>query len=258
MSRRTHSSSDAGQQYSASALIFVDNRQLTCRLIKISAIAVQLYAAEDLPAGTYVRLNLTLPGVDKVLDVDGVISSRGKQSGHLVLGVTFFDPPVEFTRLVGTFIGWLQRDRARREAAKARRSARTLSDTASATPEERRRRSRTSGQYVAVPPSVAARSLDQRMTGPSFPRVSTEELRAVASHKTRVDTDRLRAVGSGRTTGSSRTEEERLRLKEAVEARWRRRQQDTRVRKELRQIYRDALEDLTREPGTDPGSKKER
>ena len=42
------------------------------------------------------------------------------------------------------------------------------------------------------------------------------------------------------------------------EARGRRRQQDTRVRKELRQIYRDALEDLTREPGTDPGSKKER
>lgn len=138
------------QQYEAEALIYAGNRQFTCRLINIAASGVLLYSPEEVVRGTFIRLNLTLPGLDQVLDIDGVVARVGQKDRYIVLGVKFLDPSPEFTSVLGTFVKWL---------------------------EERRNKKDAPPRNGNVPPSKAAPKLARSTTGPHFPRVTTSDLR---------------------------------------------------------------------------------
>ena len=223
------------QEYSAAAILHAGNDQYTCRLINVASSGLLLYAPRDLPKGTFLRLNLTLPGVEEVLDVDGVVVRRGHKEGHPVLGIKFFEPSPEFTATLVAFIRWLHDQKERRTEQKRQEQVRPARPARESLDHPAQRPRPSSGEYAFPPRSRAEHLLAQRMTGPHFPRVGTSDLRKA------VETG---APAQGQPEGPEK------RLKQKVEERWRRRDQETQSRKELREIYRQALRELERDPTT--------
>lgn len=225
------------QEYSSGAVLFAGNRQLTCRLINIAASGVLLYAADELSRGTFLRINLTLPGVDQVLDVDGVVARTGTREGHILLGIRFLSRSEEFKTLLATFLKWAAEKRekkARRKVATEKRSKVPTSGSA-------RPRPAPTGAHPARPLSRAEQLLERQTTGPHFPRVSTARLTARVPTLTPPNGPVSRA--------------EQQRNKAQVEERWRQREREARKQKKLRSLYRDALQELERETTTRLGTR---
>ncbi len=196
---------EQGQHYSTGAVVYAGNSQYTCRLLKISPTGTRLLAPCGLPRGTFIRINLTLPGVARVLDVDGVVAQAGREQGHIMLSVQFLNASQEFTITLATFLKWLG-ERRQSMAREGKKGA------------------------AEVPRSSAEAELERTTTGPHFPRVSTAELR-----KSLI----------ARAGKKAMSREQRQRLREEVEARWARHEHATRERKKLNELYRSALRELS-------------
>lgn len=215
------------QQYSATALIFAGSMQFTCRIINIGSSGVLLYTPEEVPRGTFLRINLTLPGIDQVLDVDGVVSRVGKKREHIIIGVKFFEPNAAFTATVAAFVEWLEEKRV--ETAGEELTPTPVMDPTPAPAEIP-----TGTWHVAVVPTTRAEeNLARRTTGPHYPRVTTAELEAVSNPD---------------ATPPSRTPQEIARLKAMAEERWKQWEEETQARKELNEKYRQALRELEEDP----------
>ena len=61
--------------YTTEAIVFFNSNQFTCRAMDISTTGLLLVAPTDIPVGRFVRMNISLPGLDEVMDVDGEITT---------------------------------------------------------------------------------------------------------------------------------------------------------------------------------------
>ena len=103
------------QPYSSTAVIYSGNDQITCRIINISESGVLLYAPKKQRRGAFLRMNLTLPGVERVLDVDGVVSREGERKGQYALAIKFYQPTGEFKIVLATFLCWYKEQRNKKK-----------------------------------------------------------------------------------------------------------------------------------------------
>jgi hypothetical protein len=158
--------SDQRTGYSASALVFIANQRYSC-VLNLAPTGLLLIPPLREKPGVFVRLNLTLPALDEVIDVDGVIAREGKARGHYAWGIEFVDAPERVKQLIRTYINW------------ARDNAAALQN-----PNNK------------LPSSKAQREIDDKATGPAYRAVDTGTYRAVAadagdntSEETRIGAD---------------------------------------------------------------------
>lgn len=64
----------ARQAAAGEALVYLNSAQFTCRAVNISAKELLLIPSVSAPIGTYLRMNVSLPGFEELLDVDGLIT----------------------------------------------------------------------------------------------------------------------------------------------------------------------------------------
>lgn len=234
------------ERYSAMAIAFVGNKQFTCRIADISQTGVLLYAPVEQPPGAFMRLNLCLPAVSEVIDVDGVLVRVTAIKDHPAWGIKFFEPSPEVPALIGGFLTWLEHQKTRvglggdtkltvsippspAEEIMARSATGPhlpVGGPRSARPPSGERASVTSPPASASPPERRPASVSpperRPATGPHFPR-----------------------VGSGEFSSTEQSNDRRL--KAEIEARWKAREEAIRASKELRKIYKDALKDIKKE-----------
>jgi len=56
--------------------------------------------------GTFLRLNISLPGLDKVLDVDAFVMREGEKDGYYVWGVQLHELSPRAEALINTYVEW--------------------------------------------------------------------------------------------------------------------------------------------------------
>jgi len=108
------------KRHRARALISKGDRHHTCRIANIAVPGVLLIAAEEWPERTFVRIKLTLPGVEDVPEVNGEITRVDHDGPHVILGIKFFRPTSRFTEILTTFVGTLKLDHEKEKSGKGR------------------------------------------------------------------------------------------------------------------------------------------
>ena len=108
------------QRQRARALINKGNRHHTCRIANIAVPGVLLLASEEWPESTFVRLKLTLPGVEDVPEVNGEIMRVDHDGPHVILGIKFFRPTSRFTEILTAYVGSLKREHEKEKSGKGR------------------------------------------------------------------------------------------------------------------------------------------
>ena len=196
--------------YSATALVFVANERYTCVVLNISPTGLLVIPPLREKPGVFVRLNLTLPALDEVIDVDGVIIREGEARGHYAWGIEFVDPPEHVQKVIRTYIRWAteNRDALRR-------------------PEHK------------LPSSKAQSAINDKSTGPAYPAIDVAQAKAKGAKRspTLSKSARLRGLGSatGQGARSSESESKGRRSSDAG---------SSFQAAELRKLYRDALKEV--------------
>ncbi|MBW2735583.1 MAG: PilZ domain-containing protein [Deltaproteobacteria bacterium] len=92
--------------YSATAVVYVANEQLVCRAIDISTSGMLIIPPTRRERGSFLRVNLSLPSFDEVLDVDAIVVREAEVNGRYAWGVAFHDPDERVVQLLGAFVQW--------------------------------------------------------------------------------------------------------------------------------------------------------
>ncbi|MCA9664424.1 MAG: PilZ domain-containing protein [Myxococcales bacterium] len=159
-------------EHSATALVYVGNDTHLCHILNLGPRGLLVAPPVHHAPGAFVRLNLTLPALDEVIDVDGVIVREGEARGFYAWGIELVDPPARVLEVIRTYIRW-----ARDNAAALREPQNKL------------------------PSSRAEEQLENKATGPAYPRVvreAREHERRQARQRRRLD---ALLGASGRATG---------------------------------------------------------
>jgi len=93
--------------YSADACVYFGNKKLPCRISDVSLRGALIHPPLPAPSGTYIRLHMTLPGLDESVDVGAVI--RRKHEGGTSCGVEFMEISERAEALLGTFVNTVLR-----------------------------------------------------------------------------------------------------------------------------------------------------
>ena len=149
-------------EHMATALLFVASEQFTCRILNLGTGGVLLIPPTRRPPGMFVRLNLSLPAFDELIDLDGVITRAGEERGHYTWSVEFINAPAREIELIRTFIRW-----AKDNAEALRRPQNKLPSSEA---QRQIEKSVTGPAHPAVRTTPAAR---REGTGPGHPRVGT-------------------------------------------------------------------------------------
>lgn len=157
--------------------MYVGNQQFTARVVNVSAQGVLIVPPVDQPRGAFIRINLTLPALDRVIDVDGVVTREADVDGYRAWGVQFHEPSAEARALLETFVRWVSA-RHESESATPRTAVPTTTGVAAAAGPSRKaevtRPSKTgstaekggAGSNARV--STSSPSLAARATGPQL------------------------------------------------------------------------------------------
>ena len=194
--------------YAGEALVSFQNEQFTCRAVDIGVNSLILIPPSRATVGVYARMNLSLPGLDEVIDVDGIVTRETKADGYYAVEVRFHDSSRRAAALLATFVRW----------------------------RESRQRAGTGLHRLSTSPGMAA--VRRRGTGPNLdaiPKSATQELI--------VDPD----VGRYTYTRPLTPEEQQQSSSYQPAPQARRYPPQARDSAELRQLYREALEDLKRD-----------
>ena len=92
--------------YPAEATVFVGSRQLTCRVVNLSADGVLIIPPNPIKPNQFVRLNISLPYLEEVLDLDGVVTRETRHEDDYGVVVQFHELPVASETLIRTFVRW--------------------------------------------------------------------------------------------------------------------------------------------------------
>ncbi len=139
----------AAKDYSATAVVFVGNKQFVCRATSLSASGVLLFPRTRCPKGTFLRVNLCLPGFSDLLDLDCVVERETSAKGYYAWRVTFHEPSETERTLIQTYAAW-----------NAYRKLRKTQEVRS--------------------PTASHPTIRRRMTGPDLPRIKTGMYPAVS------------------------------------------------------------------------------
>jgi len=164
-----------------------------------------------------VRLNLTLPALDEVIDVDGVIAREGQARGYYAWGIELVDPPARVVELIRTYIRW------------AKENAEALQQP-----------------HNKLPSSKAEEAIEAKATGPAYPAVLRKE--RDHARRRREQQARIEAL----TGASARATGEGPGPRRAPGAKLSRSSLDAGASfqaAELRKLYRDALSEVGEEGG---------
>lgn len=138
---------DPVSEYTATAIVFAGNSQFHCRASALSVSGVVLFPQVRAGRGTYLRINLCLPGFQDLLDLDAVILRETERNGYYAWRVKFHEASATNETLIRTFVSWdIQR---------------------------KLRRARGEAQVPGRPPTAMHQAIQRRMTGPHLPRVKT-------------------------------------------------------------------------------------
>lgn len=104
--------------YSITAVVYLRDERFTARVLNLSASGLLIIPPVDAAPGTLVRLNLTLPGLDQIIDVQGVVAREELVEGYRAWGVEFHGTARETAGLLETYVEWA-RERQLAEEARA-------------------------------------------------------------------------------------------------------------------------------------------
>ena len=121
--------------FKAKASVFFNNNNYTCNIINLSRKGALLTSPVDADPGNYLRLNLRLPGLDDLIDLDAVVV---RQSGNEKdnWAVSFCQVSERAGNQLDEYISGILVEHARKQAQKAE----ARSEEARAKAEQRKRR----------------------------------------------------------------------------------------------------------------------
>jgi hypothetical protein len=95
--------------YSGEALVSMENEQFTCRAVEIGVNGLVLIPPVRSGIGRFARMNLSLPGLDEVIDVDGIVVRETKADGYYALEMRFHEPSKRASALLAVFVRWVEK-----------------------------------------------------------------------------------------------------------------------------------------------------
>ena len=100
--------------FHAHAYVFCHNRKHICQIINMSSRGALLTPPIHVANGTFIRLNLKLPQLDELIDVDAVVIRDAKVGQAHAWGVSFVNVSERTDRLMRTFVDWVIRQNTER------------------------------------------------------------------------------------------------------------------------------------------------
>jgi hypothetical protein len=217
MGKKSQKRSAPRTRYSSTAIVFLANKQYTCRVTNLSTQGALMVSPIHAPPNTYLRINISLPGLDQILDLDGIVTRETQVKGYYAWGVKFHQPSSEATALIETFQKWVSDEQKKINHEFERPLTKSRPPTVSR-------------PRPHLPSSDGLKTIQSRVTGPTYPRVSDRALK------------------------SREEQRQPARTLEDVEARWRQREEEQKAKRELEKLYRSALQEFS----TDTKTKKTR
>ncbi len=214
--------------YPATALVYVGNEQYTCRVADLSKDGLQIYPPVRQGVGTFLRLNIPLPALDKVLDVDGFVVRENEKDGEYSWGVQLHEPSPRATALIEAYVNW---DRAQEPGAEAPRRLKAESAQWAPVSALSNGEAKPEDPGPPVPPSEPEEPPDATCeeSEPSFDERPTQ------TH-TRVEAP----VEEGQSV-TSQFRAAAIKQRKDDDERWAERQEKAKAEKELRDLYAEAL-----------------
>ena len=99
--------------YSASAVLYLGQERLTSRAVNVSAEGMLVIPPVRVSAGSRLRINLTLPALDQILDLNGVVVRETFVEGYAASGIQFEEPSEETRAALQEFVKWTADGRAK-------------------------------------------------------------------------------------------------------------------------------------------------
>lgn len=93
--------------YSVTAVVYLGEERFTARVLNVSSGGLLLIAPVDAPLATRLRLNLTLPGLDQIVDVQADITRDERVEGYRAWGVRLVEPAPDTAILLQTYVDWV-------------------------------------------------------------------------------------------------------------------------------------------------------
>lgn len=93
--------------YFAHAFVHCQNRRHTCQILNLSRKGALLTPPINAKPGTFIRLNLKLPQVEELIDLDAVVIRTTKLHATYAWGVSFLEVPERADALLKTFVNWV-------------------------------------------------------------------------------------------------------------------------------------------------------
>jgi hypothetical protein len=84
--------------------MFIGSQRFSCRLVNLSASRALLLAPHPLKPNTLVRLNLKVPGLDELIDVDAIVTGETSIDGAKAWDVKFTELGARAGRLLSAYI----------------------------------------------------------------------------------------------------------------------------------------------------------
>lgn len=92
--------------YSETAIVYLGNEQFSSRLADLSRSGLLVFPPMRQGPGTFLRLNISLPALDTVLDVDAFVVREDEKDGYYTWGVQFHELSAEAGALIDTYVKW--------------------------------------------------------------------------------------------------------------------------------------------------------
>lgn len=93
--------------YHAHAYVFCHNRKHICQVLNMSCRGALLTPPIQVKNGTFIRLNLKLPQLDELIDVDAVVIRDATVGDSHAWGVSFINVSKRADVLMRTFVDWV-------------------------------------------------------------------------------------------------------------------------------------------------------
>ena len=256
--------------YFAAALVWVGNHQFSCDIANLSGPGVMLFPPERHGRGTFLRINIKLPALDQVLDVDGFVVREGQKDGFYCWGVKFHQPSKKAEVLLRTYVQWRRKPRpvqGQQAAADLGTVSQSVAPQVTLLAAEESAAPRTPSS-PAPPPSAskpatnktpakpasppAAKSLPPPAARPA-PHVSSEQQpqarAAPLKPAGRTPQKPVAAAEQGKANGKPPTITSQYRAvleqrRREADQRWHERQEKEESKRKLRKLYEDALKNL--------------
>lgn len=90
--------------YEGEAVVFVGNDRHECRIVDLSKVGALIAPPLELKVGAYLRLNIKLPQLDQLIDVDAVVARETTYEGTYACGLAFMNVSKQADTLMEAFI----------------------------------------------------------------------------------------------------------------------------------------------------------